>query len=368
MMARHTIPGPRGGPEPEPKGSGRTLGFLALPPRTLTPRAAGNIHPLNVGRSTNFRLFSVLIGLSGVTWGCQANGTPATAGDAPSSTPSGANPTEGPLSAQKPAPSESTLVGVDLSGVDPAQQAAAAKMLRETYCYCGCTRSVAACLASPQDCSCVKCSARMRDFVIQQFQLGMVAEEVQLELLEGFSEGFNKKPLSFPVENQPRIGPPNPKIQLVEFADFACSHCAAAAKILEALHRQRNDFELYYFYFPLSGGGEASVHAAIAAEEARIQGKFWPMAKILFENQHALGDKDLLRYGKEVGLDVKKLAKAIEEKLHANVVEQDKKLGDAVGVMATPSIYVNGRPFGFLRTQENFEMRLDMEAERGRCD
>jgi protein-disulfide isomerase len=47
---------------------------------------------------------------------------------------------------------------------------------------------------------------------------------------------------------------------------------------------------------------------------------------------------------------------------------EDKRVGEQAGVLSTPAIYVNGRPFGMARTIENLELRLQMEAERGRCD
>jgi hypothetical protein len=37
-------------------------------------------------------------------------------------------------------------------------------------------------------------------------------------------------------------------------------------------------------------------------------------------------------------------------------------------VQSTPTLFINGRPFGLARTVENLQMRIAMESERGRCD
>ena len=203
---------------------------------------------------------------------------------------------------------------------------------------------------------------------MNQLQRGASIEEVEGQLIEGFSEGYNKQPHDLDPADQPSKGNDDAKVVIAEFADFRCPHCAAAFDVLAKVAEKRDDIRLTYYYFPLSSGGEASILAAEAAEEARAQGKFWEMAALIYRNQLSLSNEDLLRYGTEAGLDGGKLAKALKTHVHRKKVMANKRLGEALGVMSTPSIYVNGRPYGLSRTEQVFDLRIDMELDRGTCD
>ncbi len=208
----------------------------------------------------------------------------------------------------------------------------------------------------------------MAGFVMNEYRNGASTEDVEAEILGGFSEGFNGPPKKLEGTDQPAKGPEHAPVTIVEFADFKCPHCAGAFEVLDALLQRRSDVRLEYFYFPLSGHGEVSVRAAEAAEEARRQGKFWDMAKELFDNQFDVSETNLGEYAQKVGLDMQAFNKAMENRTHRDKVMQNKKLGESVGVESTPGLFVNGRPFGLARTVENFDMRIQMEAERGTCN
>ena len=266
------------------------------------------------------------------------------------------------------APAVTEMEGVDLYGVPPALRADAVRVLNETFCYCGCARTVASCLANRETCSCVGCSERMANFVIGQYKAGASTEDVEEQLLRGFSEGYNRRPAEFAHADQPTKGPSEAKVELVEFADFRCPHCADTFEVLLRLSASDPNLRVRYYYFPLSGFGEPSIRAAEAAEEARVQGKFWPMARLLYRRQHAFADADLARYAREVGLDMARFTRAMDKRTHRSKVMDDKRIGESVGVVSTPSVFVNGRPFGLGRTLDNFKLRVQMERERGTCN
>lgn len=266
------------------------------------------------------------------------------------------------------APAIQEVPGFDMAELPPAVRGDALRLLNETYCYCGCARTIASCLANEESCSCVRCSKRMAGFIMNEYASGSSTDDVEQQLLGGFSEGFNGRPRAFEDADQPLKGPADAKVQLVEFADFRCPHCAAAYEVLAEAVAKHDDVNLRYYYFPLSGGGERSQLAAEAAEEARVQGKFWEMAKTLFRFQHALEDSDLRGYAQNVGLDMAAYDAAMKTRKHKDVVLADKRAGEKAGVLSTPAIYLNGRPFQMARTLENIELRIEMESERGRCD
>ena len=94
-------------------------------------------------------------------------------------------------------------------------------------------------------------------------------------------------------------------VTLVEYGDYECPYCGHAYPIIKMLKQLEKDkIKFVYRHFPLSQIHPHAQQAAFAAESASQQGKFWDMHDILFENQHALEDRDLLAYAEELHLDL----------------------------------------------------------------
>lgn len=314
---------------------------------------------------TRIALLFALLPLATLGATCKGNGR----SDAPSP-PVAAEAPPNPAAEEAAArPTITDIDGLDIGVIRPELRADFFRVLNENFCYCGCPRTIASCLAARQDCTCVRCSERMANFILEQYKNGLSTEEVELELIDGFQEGYNGPKQEFDLANRPSKGNASAKNVLVEFADFRCAHCKAAFAPLNQLIESDPDVRLVYFYYPLGAAGDGpGVLASEAAEEARAQGKFWELAELLFKYQHALEEENLVKYAEEAGLDVPRFKNALAKHIHRERVLADKKIGQAVNVEATPTIFVNGRPFGLGRTLENFKLRLEIEAERGRCD
>ena len=304
-------------------------------------------------------LLAALLGLAATGATCKGGEGPP-----PAETP----PPEAAPEPVVKAPPVVEIESIDMALIPPHSRTDVVRILNETFAYCGCARSVASCLAHKEQCTCPNASQRVADFVVSQFQNGAAAEDVESQLIDGFSEGYNSKPNDLDPADQPQRGADDAKVVIAEFADFRCPHCAAAFEVLERVVDRRDDVKVHYYYFPLTGNGEPSLQAAEAAEEARAQGKFWEMASLLYRNQLALSPEDLLKYGAQAGLDVPKLAAALDTKKHRKTVLADKRVGERLGVRSTPSIFINGRTYGLVRTPEVFDMRIEMELGRGTCD
>ncbi|MEL6183032.1 MAG: thioredoxin domain-containing protein [Myxococcota bacterium] len=300
-----------------------------------------------------------LIGLSAVGATCKGSETTA-----PPTTTS-------PAAAEEPlvrAPAVTELEGVDLFQVPSSERAAAIRILNESFCHCGCARTVAACLGNREQCSCVQCSERVAQFVIDSYALGMTTGDVESALVEAFSESYNARPFAFDLEGQPSLGNPDAPHMLVEFADFRCPHCKDAFGELVRFVQSREDVRLVYYFFPLSGFGEESVISARAAEAARRQGKFWEMATVLYANQLEFTEASVRGYAQELGLDMDDFEEDFTSEDVRSVVFGDKALGAEVGVQGTPAVYVDGRPLGMRHSAKNLALRLDMENDREACN
>ncbi len=164
--------------------------------------------------------------------------------------------------------------------------------------------------------------------------------------------------------NAPQVGGKEPKITLIEFSDFQCPYCARAKGTLDELQKiYKDDLQITFRNFPLPFHQNA-MPAAIAAEAAAQQGKFWPMYDKLFANQQTLSPADFEKYASEIGLDMAKFKAAIANPKTKEAVEADAKMGSNFGVGGTPSFFINGHAFSGAYPLESFKMAIDDEIKK----
>ena len=94
--------------------------------------------------------------------------------------------------------------------------------------------------------------------------------------------------------------------------------------------------------FPLTQAHPYAMIAAEAAEAAGLQGKFWQMHDLIYENQQDLSDELLSDLAKRLKLDAKGLARALESGDLAERVQKDFSGGVRSGVNGTPTFFING--------------------------
>src|SRR3954451_10068573 len=113
-----------------------------------------------------------------------------------------------------------------------------------------------------------------------------------------------------------------------EFGDLECPHCGRAYPIIKEVQRSLGDQVLFVFrHFPITTSHPHAQHAAEAAEAAGAQGKFWEMHDTLYENQHALGDNDLLEYARVTDLDPGRFVADMRVHKYAQRVRDDFRSG-----------------------------------------
>ena len=138
-------------------------------------------------------------------------------------------------------------------------------------------------------------------------------------------------------------GPADAPVTLVEYGDFECPHCGRAYPIVKAIQRSMgNELRFVFRYFPLTKSHEHAEHAAELAEAAGHRGKFWPMHDMLFENQDALEDENLIAYAASLGVDPAWAAAALAQGLFRERVREDFASGVKSGVNRTPTFFING--------------------------
>ena len=140
-----------------------------------------------------------------------------------------------------------------------------------------------------------------------------------------------------------RLGASHAPVTLVEYGDFECPNCkqaAPAVKLLLARFAGRVGF--VWRHFPLEEVHRHALQAALAAEVAAGQGKFWPMHDLLFDNQKHLKPPHLRGYAQQLELDLRRYDADMADTVYLQRVREDIEGGTASGVRSTPSFFLNG--------------------------
>jgi protein-disulfide isomerase len=138
-------------------------------------------------------------------------------------------------------------------------------------------------------------------------------------------------------------GPADAAVTLVEYGDYECPYCGAAYPIIKDVQARMGERLRFVFRnFPISTTHPHAEQAAEAAEAAAVQGRFWQMHDLLYENQRRLSEQDLRGYAETLGLDVERFARELADHTHAERVHEDFMSGVRSGVNGTPTFYVNG--------------------------
>lgn len=141
-------------------------------------------------------------------------------------------------------------------------------------------------------------------------------------------------------------GRENAPVELLEYADYQCSYCGQAYYIIKRVQKELGDNLKFIFRnFPLQQIHPYAVNAAIAAEAAANQGKFWEMHDILFENQGDLDDSHLFAYARKIGLDIHQFEESFNDESSFLKVKKDYETGIKSGVEGTPTFFINGKKF-----------------------
>jgi protein-disulfide isomerase len=170
--------------------------------------------------------------------------------------------------------------------------------------------------------------------------------------------------LSPPVCDRDHIeGRASARLTLVEFGDYQCPYCAAAYPIVKRLQRDLGSKLRFVFRnFPLIQAHPCAMAAAEAAEAAALQGKFWEMHDVIYENQDQLDPSILPLWAQQLRLDVNEFRKAIKDGLVTQRIKDDRKSGIRSGVNGTPCLFINGVRFDGAADYE--QLREALEAEQ----
>jgi protein-disulfide isomerase len=145
------------------------------------------------------------------------------------------------------------------------------------------------------------------------------------------------------IDDDPIKGDKNAPITIVEFSDYECPFCRRSYENvfskLDEEYISKGKVRVVFRDFPL-GFHKKAIPAAIAANCAGEQGKYWELHNFLFENPDKLETEAVLNSVEELGLDKGKFEACINDSSKGEEITKDFKDGQNYGVQGTPSYFI----------------------------
>lgn len=148
------------------------------------------------------------------------------------------------------------------------------------------------------------------------------------------------------------LGDPNAPIEILEFADYSCPHCASfssfAGKLLRQNYVEPSGAPVRWITFDfVLGGFPNTLPASVAARCAGEQGAYWPYHDMLFARQTrwytaANPSGMFAEIAEELGLDTGAFRSCLSEGRYVDEIAAARKFGESLGVGSTPTLFING--------------------------
>jgi protein-disulfide isomerase len=236
--------------------------------------------------------------------------------------------------------------GIDVSKLDDFQKKVFFRIANTEPSICGQAQSLIA--SAKKDC---RRSFNALRYVGKLVVQGFTDSEVADALAKRYR---GAEPKAIDVAEAPMKGSASAKVTLVEFADYECPHCKRLQPVLRQIVDEfHNDVKVYFKHYPLPQHTNARL-AAEAAVAAHKQGKFWAYQDKLWDKQDELSPAEIEKLAKEAGLDVAKFRADLASPAVKDRVQKDRAEGQALGLQATPTVYIDGREFTDPKDTESF--------------
>jgi 2-hydroxychromene-2-carboxylate isomerase len=276
---------------------------------------------------------ALAIGLLMVAMGCTKGSSPKRPTPA-SSTPAAAKPS----TPDRPPQGDSSLAGIELGKLDPAERKVFDQVVAREASACGKGHSLLHSVTQDRACRRSFYAAR---YVARLADVGASEAEIG----EKLAQRFREPPVEYiDVSRAPSKGAASASVKVVEFADYQCAHCQEAQALMgPLLAKYPKDVILYFKHFPLTSHN--ALNAAMAAAAAQKQGKFWPFAEQVWQRWDRLTPAVLEEIAKGMDLDFPRWYGDVGSEEVRALVTADKQEARALSIRRTPAFFINGRRF-----------------------
>lgn len=155
------------------------------------------------------------------------------------------------------------------------------------------------------------------------------------------------------------------KVALVEYGDYQCPACYQYFPVVnQVVEKYKDKISFQFRNFPLVQIHKNAMVAARAAEAAALQGKFWEMHDLLYQNQNSWAQQTspvpfFEQYAESLGLDIAKFKTDMNSTEVSDTINADVKSAQALGATGTPVFVINGKRIESPNDLAGFSKLLD---------
>ncbi len=181
--------------------------------------------------------------------------------------------------------------------------------------------------------------------------------------------------ISVSIDDDPMIGNPNAPITIMEFSDFQCPFCkrfhSDTLPLIQTNYIDTGKVNFIYRDFPIQSSHPNALPAALAAECADDQKKFWPYHDKIFQNQGQWKDLELnqavnlfKQYAGELQLNEDEFGTCLDSGKYLDEVNNDYQDGQKYGIEGTPGFFIGNDKLGYAKVSgakpyQSFQAVLD---------
>jgi protein-disulfide isomerase len=164
------------------------------------------------------------------------------------------------------------------------------------------------------------------------------------------------------------IGPANAPVTLIEYGDFQCPACGYYYPLVERLFNESSStMRLVFRHFPIANLHPNAIPAALAAEAASQQGKFWQMYRELYSDQSDWVDAQdptsrFEGYATSIGLNLARFRADSASSTLRDFITAQHDDGINIGVSGTPSFFINGKAISNPQSYDEFKALIQAAA------
>ena len=187
------------------------------------------------------------------------------------------------------------------------------------------------------------------------------------------------QPVKISLDDDPVRGNPDAPITILEFSDFQCPFCARfysqTLPLIKDEYIDTGKVNFVYRDFPIQSIHPNALPAAVAAECANEQGRYWEYHDILFENQNSWAKLDtntlistFSQYAGNVGLAQEQFDSCLETGKYLEEIQQDLNDGRSYDITGTPGFFIGNEEIGFVKISgaqpfDSFKKVIDSQLE-----
>ena len=167
-------------------------------------------------------------------------------------------------------------------------------------------------------------------------------------------------------KDDPSWGPVDAKVTIVEFGDFQCPYCRQwYSTVYEKLQANYgNKIRFVFRDFPLTSIHPDAKPAAVAANCAGEQGRYWDYFKLLYGDSRGLGNAMYQTYAQEIGLNLSSFNSCLKSGRYDKEISLDTQNGQRNGVDGVPAFFINEKLISGLQPYEVFQQTIEEELNK----